>query len=278
MRNENMKRKILNTVTLIVAFYVMFTFIFGMLNRGKRDKNTSGKEYLVKLESKSLSEVQDKIDQYINSEKVIHNGNNNNDSETIKNDEDNNTNLENDNINNAKYYEDTVFMGDSIVEALSEFEIVDSYNVISHKGDTVIKAPESIEKLQNITPKNIVLLYGMNDVIEFDNSSGKDSNTFKEDYIMLINGIKAVLPNSNIYLISPLPVMDSAVNVNYRLTNENLNEFREKVKEVAVETGSTYIDATSIVEGKDYLHEQDGIHFKYDFYISLLDYLRSYIQ
>ena len=96
-------------------------------------------------------------------------------------------NLENDNINNAKYYEDTVFMGDSIVEALSEFEIVDSYNVISHKGDTVIKAQESIEKLQNITPKNIVLLYGMNDVIEFDNSSGKDSNTFKEDYIMLIN-------------------------------------------------------------------------------------------
>lgn len=270
-----MKRKILNVATLIVAFYMMFTFIFGMISKGRKDKDSSGKQYLLQLENKSLDDTQAKIDEYISLTKIA----NDNSSNIISNDkESDDVNSQKDSINNARYYEDTVFMGDSIVEALSEFEIVDSYNVICHKGDTVIKAQENISKLQGINPKNIVLLYGMNDVIEFDSSSGKGSNDFKEEYIKLINEIKAVLPNTNIYLISPLPVMESAVNVNDRLTNNNLDEFREKVKEVAIETGSTYIDAVSMVQGKDYLHEQDGIHFKYDFYISLLDYLRNYIQ
>lgn len=276
MRNETMKRNILNIATLIVAFYMMVTFVFGIISKGRKDKDSSGKQYLLQLENKSLDDTQAKIDEYVNSIKVT---NDNNSSNITSNDKENDDmNSQNDNINNARYYEDTVFMGDSIVEALSEFEILDSYNVICHKGDTVIKAQENISKLQGINPKNIALLYGMNDVIEFDSQSGKNSSDFKAEYINLINEIKAVLPNANIYLISPLPVMESAVNINDRLTNNNLNEFREKVKEVAIETGSTYIDAVSIVEGKDYLHEQDGIHFKYDFYISLLDYLRNYIQ
>ena len=182
-------------------------------------------------------------------------------------------------INYSKYYENTIFMGDSITEALSEFGILDSYNVIANKGDTVVNALQNTDKLQGINPKNLVLLYGMNDVIAFDsNSSEESSNAFKEKYIELINSIKAVLPKTNIYLISPLPVMDNAVNTNPRLTNENLNNFRLKVHEVATATGSTYIDLASVITEKDYLHEQDGIHYKYDFYTLWLDFLINYIK
>ena len=86
-------------------------------------------------------------------------------------------------------------MGDYITEALSEFGILDSYNVIANKGDTVVNALQNTDKLQGINPKNLVLLYGMNDVIAFDsNSSEESSNAFKEKYIELINSIKAVLP------------------------------------------------------------------------------------
>ena len=261
-----MGRKILSILTLIAAFYLMATFITGMLSGVFKDKSSYGKDYLVQLENKSLDEVEDKIESYRN-EILAASNTKENESTDIGD------------INYAKYYENTVFMGDSITEALSEFALLDDYNVICNKGDTVVKAMQNIEKLQGINPKNLVLLYGMNDVIEFDiNLSGQDSNTFKEKYIELINSIKAVLPKTNIYLISPLPVMANAVDTNYRLTNENLNEFRSKVNEVANVTGSTYIDLASIIDGKDYLHEQDGIHYKYDFYPLMLDHLTDYIK
>lgn len=257
-----MKRKILTILTLTMSFYIIFSFIIGMLSGIFKSKTPSQKDLLVQLENKSLDDLQDKIDTYQNN--IL---NANNDSS------------ENEDINYAKYYENTIFMGDSITEALSEFGILDSYNVIANKGDTIIKASQNIDKLQGINPKNLVLLYGMNDVIAFDsNSSEESSNAFKEKYIELINSIKAVLPKINIYLISPLPVMNNAVNTNYRLTNENLNEFRLKVTEVATATGSTYIDLASIITDKDSLHEQDGIHYKYDFYRIWLDLLKNYIQ
>ena len=257
-----MKRKILTILTLTMSFYIIFSFIIGMLSGIFKSKTPSQKDFLVQLENKSLDDLQDKIGAYRNN--IL---NANNDSS------------ENEDINYAKYYENTIFMGDSITEVLSEFGILDSYNVIANKGDTVIKASQNIDKLQGINPKNLVLLYGMNDVIAFDsNSSEESSNAFKEKYIELINSIKAVLPKTNIYLISPLPVMNNAVNTNYRLTNENLNEFRLKVTEVASATGSTYIDLASIITDKDSLHEQDGIHYKYDFYRIWLDLLKNYIQ
>lgn len=257
-----MKRKILSILTLTMLFYIIFSFIIGMLSGIFKSKNPSQKNFLVQLENKSLDDLQDKIDTYQNN--IL---NANNDSS------------ENEDISYAKYYENTIFMGDSITEALSEYGILDSYNVIANKGDTVIKALQNIDKLQSINPKNLVLLYGMNDVISFaGNSSEENSNAFKEKYIELINSIKAVLPKTNIYLISPLPVMANAVNTNYRLTNKNLNEFRLKVTEVANSTDSTYIDLTSIIAEKDYLHEPDGIHYKYDFYTLWLDFLANYIH
>ena len=226
-----MKRKILTILTLTMSFYIIFSFIIGMLSGIFKSKTPSQKDLLVQLENKSLDDLQDKIDTYQNN--IL---NSNTDSS------------ENEDINYAKYYENTIFMGDSITEALSEFGILDSYNVIANKGDTVIKASQNIDKLQGINPKNLVLLYGMNDVIAFDsNSSEESSNAFKEKYIELIN-------------------------------SENLNEFRLKVTEVATATGSTYIDLASIITDKDSLHEQDGIHYKYDFYRIWLDLLKNYIQ
>ena len=164
-----MRRKILTVITLAMSFYIIFSFITGMLNGVFQSKSQSRKDYLVKLENKSLADLQDKIDTYQN------------DILNKKNDNIENQSIEKMDINYSKYYENTIFMGDSITEALSEFGILDSYNVIANKGDTVVNALQNTDKLQGINPKNLVLLYGMNDVIAFDsNSSEESSNAFKE--------------------------------------------------------------------------------------------------
>ena len=123
-----MRRKILTVITLAMSFYIIFSFITGMLNGVFQSKSQSRKDYLVKLENKSLADLQDKIDTYQN------------DILNKKNDNIENQSIEKMDINYSKYYENTIFMGDSITEALSEFGILDSYNVIANKGDTVVNA------------------------------------------------------------------------------------------------------------------------------------------
>ncbi|MBU3131774.1 hypothetical protein KPL40_04860 [Clostridium gasigenes] len=255
-----MKRTILLVMSGILIFSIIKGAINGIDNKSFNENNFIGKEILVQLEQRNLSDVENEIDTYKN--KYFQD-------KDAQEDRSNQTQGEK---NNSKYFQNTIFMGDSITEGLSELGVIEEYNVLVNKGDTVIKAINSIDTLINLNPKNVVLLYGMNDVIEFDNSM-----KFKEKYIELVNEIKKVLPNTKIYLISPLSVMDKAVNINERLTNSNLDEFREKAQEVVIETGINYVDIETKINKKDYLHEKDGIHFKYEFYLIWLDYLREYI-
>ncbi|NKF05537.1 hypothetical protein J1C67_15755 [Clostridium gasigenes] len=255
-----MKRTILLVMSGILIFSIIKGAINGIDNKSFNENNFIGKEILVQLEQRNLSDVENEIDTYKN--KYFQD-------KDAQEDRFNQTQGEE---NNSKYFQSTIFMGDSITEGLSELGVIEEYNVLVNKGDTVIKAINTIDTLTNLNPKNVVLLYGMNDVIEFDNSM-----KFKEKYIELVNEIKKVLPNTKIYLISPLSVMDKAVNINERLTNSNLDEFREKAQEVVTETGINYVDIETKINKKDYLHEKDGIHFKYEFYLIWLDYLKEYI-
>lgn len=51
-----MRRKILTVITLAMSFYIIFSFITGMLNGVFQSKSQSRKDYLVKLENKSLAD------------------------------------------------------------------------------------------------------------------------------------------------------------------------------------------------------------------------------
>ena len=62
------------------------------------------------------------------------------------------------------------------------------------------------------------------------------------------------------------------------MTNENLNEFREVTKEVSEESKTHYVDIDILVENSEELYEGDGIHFKYDFYLKWLTYLKQIIE
>lgn len=259
-----MKRIYLLMVAGIMTIATIGGFFNGDIFKNLLETKAQDKEYLLELEEQNLSDIEDEINTY---------------KDNYFKEKEKETGKTESQVSYSKYFEDTKFIGDSITEGLAELSIIDEYNVISNKGDTVIKAKNNLDKLTSSNPKNLVMLYGMNDVIEYDGEiEGKDQNMFKADYISLIEDIKKRLPNTKIYLVSPLPVMSNAVNTNYRLTNNNLDVFRERVKEVATETKATYVDISSLIKGKDYLYEPDGIHYKYPFYEIWLDSLKSYIK
>lgn len=106
-------------------------YLIGMLGGVFKDKRSSGKDYLAQLESKSLDEVQKKIDAYQN--------------EFVASSD----NVENEHpyigvINYAKYYENTIFMGDSLTKALSEFD-----SNLSRQDSNTFNNDDSILNIEN---------------------------------------------------------------------------------------------------------------------------------
>ena len=240
------------TIAIATTTYIIISNQKDSINEEK--KVLLGKKHLKQLEEMELSVVEEKIDKH-----------NTPDTPEVV--------IENKDIDFYNFYENTVFMGDSITEGLIDMNLVNEYNVISNKGDTVVKGRKNIDKLTSLQPKNVVMLYGMNDVIEFTGSPDQ----FKSNYTEFVNEVKTKLPNANIYIQAPLPVMEKAKETNERLTNDNLDEFRKIAYEVSQETGVNYVNIDVLTKDKDELHEGDGIHFKYDFYLKWLAYLHQAI-
>lgn len=179
---------------------------------------------------------------------------------------------ENGNIDFKKYYKNTIFMGDSITEYISAANMLPESNVYAKIGITLLGTEEYVDRLQYSKPDRVMILFGMNDVSNF--SSPEE---FKQKYIELVNNIKRVTPDTKIYLQSPTPIQAKAEDAARGLSNSNLDKFRQAVVETASETGVTYVDISVLIDSDQYF-DQDGIHFKQNFYDRLFEYLKNTIE
>ena len=176
-------------------------------------------------------------------------------------------------ISNKIYFEGSVFMGDSITEGLDFYDIVNKSSVLAKKGQGLVQAKESVSILSNINPQRIFILYGMNDLKSFENS-----DVFKYNYIKLVKDIKQTVPSAEIYLQSLPPVQAKIQQKNNGFSQDRLNKFTQVIIEVARKENVHYIDINSILKDRQDLYEQDGIHFKVDFYGLWLENLRYQLK
>lgn len=164
-------------------------------------------------------------------------------------------------------FEDVVFLGDSITEYLREANLLNAASVLAQKGEHVNQASKHLEELKNLKPSEIVILYGANDI------SSSSPEKYKEEYVKLINSIKKELPNVRIFVQAPFPVYEAkASSRDSRVNNENIKRLTVKAREAAYSTGSRFLSSDGLITSLD-VYEQDGIHFKYEFYKNWLFYL-----
>lgn len=261
-----MKRLGLLIISIIVTLVMIQAIFSGALMIKKEDKEiVLSKSILKAMEIKNVNKIQEIIDKQKEEEiEKLQESNQKKEEKKLEQEKD---------VDFASFYENTVFMGDSITEGLGAYNIISKYNVIAKKGSTVKDALQEVSKVKDLQPKNIVLLYGMNDIILFDNSQ-----EYKAKYIEFINSLKGSLPDAKIYIVSPTPIMDKAKSTSEKLTNANVLDYRQKAKAVSDTTGVTYIDISPLLDGQDELHEGDGIHFKYDFYTIYLNKVKNIIE
>lgn len=176
-------------------------------------------------------------------------------------------------VDNKEFFKDAAFMGDSITEGLGFYELVDEPHVIAAKGHTVIDAQTDVDKVASVSPENIFILFGMNDL-----ESGIDGEQFAKNYADLIHMLKEKLPEANIYINSILPSNEEAQKEDPLLASTRVDEFNNALINMAQKEEVNYFNIAPLLKENKELYEPDGKHAKYHFYELWLDYIKNNVK
>ncbi|WP_291580163.1 GDSL-type esterase/lipase family protein [Clostridium sp. UBA6640] len=228
------------------------------------DKNNDNK-----IENFSESGASEKKDKdVLNIDKVNQEKNNNTNSSL-----DNSDQVKKVEVDNKEFFKNAAFMGDSITESLDFYELVDEPHVIAAKGHTVIDAQTDVDKVASLSPENIFILFGMNDL-----ESGIDGEQFAKNYADLIHMLKEKLPEANIYIHSILPINEEAQKEDPLLASTRVDEFNNALINMAQKEEVNYFNIAPLLKENKDLYEPDGKHAKYHFYELWLDYIKNNVK
>ncbi len=166
-----------------------------------------------------------------------------------------------------KKFENSVFIGDSFIEGMSDYEILYSDEIVYKRGCCIWQADELIEQAIALQPRNVFFMFGINDMEYY----GNDVEKYTQDYITQITKIKEALPDTRICICGLIPVQQFAIDRKPVLGNTSL--FNEALEKMCEEQDIIFADSTAIIEGRDDLYEEDGQHPGYAYYALWLTFL-----
>lgn len=167
--------------------------------------------------------------------------------------------LEDGSVNVRKIFADTCFVGDSLMNGLEIYDILNSDTLMTQVSATLSHLEDSIGKLKAINPENVVLHYGLNMLSEFD--YGKDN--FIEYYSELINRIKKELPSTRIIVSSIFSVdTNSATNEIFK----KIPEYNKALEKMCTKLKVDFLDSTQLLSECGEYYADDGIHLSPSFY------------
>ncbi len=171
-------------------------------------------------------------------------------------------------------FSDSIFIGDSITEGLSAFELISDSKVISKKGFTIKKAKLELNQVVKAKPHRIYIQLGLNDMLYEINSE-----EYVSRYLDFVQALQNNLPDTKIYIQSIFPVSANIENERPLLSNQNIDEFNHALRGMCDKQGICFIDVSSLLKDEhgrlDESLSSDGIHLKFQGYGLWLDYLKN---
>lgn len=230
------KRRIVLGVCIVAAVAVLIFIIQGVKGLLHRGADTSaGVEYIEKEEAGDITAIEEKISLL---EKQDGSGE---DGRSIK-----------------EKFAGAVVLGDSVAEGFAEYDILNASSVAAEIGVHLDELDEQISKVKELSPSILFLYLGMNDVA----ATNGDVERFVLEYKSVLTQIKEEVPDAHIFVNSIFPVQEKALEEEPLL--EKIPEYNDALKELCDSQTVAFIDNTDLVSEQYY--EQDGIHFKADFY------------
>lgn len=176
----------------------------------------------------------------------------------------------------GNYYisEKVIFLGDEITKNYNLYAYFDQENLVNQgiTSGTIPKVMENLNSAIILSPKKVVIMIGVNDLI---NANGID-NSIKENYKNLIDAIRNRSPKTEIIIESLLPINSEK----YSNLNKDITEFNNYIKSIADLYNLEYIDLWSIFNKKNNStdsYAKDGINLNIKGYELITEALEKYI-
>lgn len=291
MKRRIKKSKVILVILILATIIIASVIVFGKNEDTKQNElnniNLSDNEN--KMESNFLNEADNLVSNEINNEKKEENEikdlpDNSAKNEVANKTSDNGKNEINNSSKNTTFDETVAFIGDSRTQGFIMYnglKYVQNYSYVGLMVDTAVtkkfiktNGGKEITLIEDMKSKNIKKVYIMLGVNELGWSYPE---VFKVKYKELIDEVRKVQPECEIYLQSIIPVTKSRNESDKIYNNSNIQKFNKLIKETAEEKNVKYLDVQSaLVNSQGYLPDEastDGIHISPSYCKKWLNYL-----
>lgn len=158
-----------------------------------------------------------------------------------------------------KVFANTCFVGDSLINGLETYNILNSDKIISQVSARFSHLEDNLKKIITLNPKVLILHYGINMLWSDDTGL----RWFIEDYSELVRKLKDNLPHTRIIVSSIFPVNEELAG---DVIFERIPIHNTALKNMCKEIGVEFLDSTELVKECEEYYGSDGIHFSAGFY------------
>lgn len=174
-------------------------------------------------------------------------------------------------LNYIKLYDGMKIVGDSNVRHLDYYQVLEKEYYYPLPGKNIKYQTEHAKEYVDTNTKKIVFWNGYN-IAKYD-----DSKEYVKDYQALVDKVKEINPDTEVYICSLMPATDMAIENDFKGDIvHNIYRGKEFDKALKEHFGDKYIDIKFM--GKEKYYGNDGIHFMPQFYYMLIPYLAYYLS
>lgn len=186
----------------------------------------------------------------------------------------------------STWFDDAVFIGDSRTEGLLLNTGLNNAAEYTHKGlmvDTVFTKPvihmndtkvTVMDALKTTQFNKVYIMLGINE------TGWPYSDVFINKYGKVIDAVKEINPEAQIYVQQILPVSQKVSSTHSYIKNDKIAEYNVLLQEMAKEKQVYFVAAAEAVAGEDGMLPEDaavdGIHLKKEYCVKWLEYLESH--
>ncbi len=156
---------------------------------------------------------------------------------------------------------DIYFLGDSLTDGGEWSELLSNNNIKNRgiNGDSTTGVLNRLNQIVKNKPQKIFIMIGINDLL-----ANIEPNIVLDNYQKIIQTIKINSPNTKIYIESILPINFEIDKTKRPITNQNISDLNNKLKDLSNNSNIFYIDLYSkFLDSSNQLDKQytlDGIH------------------